>query len=144
MGRARYGVREEIKDTAERFYRGLSNKSLKTIDSVWGHESYSTVVGPYGTVRQGWSDVAAYWTQRFQQMAGEQVTIRLTGMNCHAVGDVAWLSGVERRTIKSGDETRTEDFRVTCVMERKGTGWQIVSYHVSLPAAEPVPLASAS
>jgi ketosteroid isomerase-like protein len=134
----------EVKDTVEAFYRSLSNKNLKAIDAVWGHEPYSTVVGPYGTVRQGWTEVAAYWAQRLQDMAGERVTIRLTKMNCHVVGDVAWLSGVERRTFTSEDETRTEDLRVTCVMERKGTGWQIVSYHASLPSDEPVSLASAS
>jgi ketosteroid isomerase-like protein len=65
-------------------------------------------------------------------------------MNCHAVGDVAWISGTELRTVSSGAAERQEQLRMTCVLERQGTGWHIVSYHVSEPAEPAEMLADAS
>jgi ketosteroid isomerase-like protein len=148
MGRQRYGVRDEVKDTAERFYRALSNKNLKAVDAIWAHVPYAAVAGRSGTLRQGWEQVRRYWEERFQQLGDTRVSVRLTHLVCHAVGDVAWLSGTEIRTIVEGDQVRREDLRVTCVLQRREDEWQIVSYHASLPASgaseKPVELASAS
>jgi ketosteroid isomerase-like protein len=132
-------VNEEIKETIEAFYRAVSNKSLKAIDEIWAHEPYAAVAGRSGHIRQGWNGVQGYWEQRFQQLAGVKVNARLRNMVCHAVGDVAWISGTEIRKVAEGDETHQEDLRMTCVLERKGSRWQIVSYH----ASEPAPVASA-
>jgi ketosteroid isomerase-like protein len=145
MGLTRYSVRDEIKDTTEEFYRAVSNKSLKGIDAVWGHEPYATVAGRSGQINLGWTQVRGYWERRFQQLGDTKVSARLRNSISHAVGDVAWLSGTEIRTVKHGDQTHQEELRMTAVMERKGTGWQLVSYHASEPAAAasasvPVPL----
>jgi ketosteroid isomerase-like protein len=144
MGRARYGVREEIKDTAESFYRALSNKNLKAIDAIWAHEPYATVAGVNGQLHQGWSQVYGYWERRFQQLADTRIVVKLTGVMCHAVGDVGWLAGTERRTIARGDDTWHETRQVTAILERRGTSWQMVSYHVSAPAEEMAALANVS
>lgn len=143
MGRARYGVREEIKDTAEAFYRALSNQNLKAIDTIWAHEPYATVAGANGQIHQGWSQVHGYWERRFQQMSDTKIAVKLGGIVCHAVGDVGWIAGTERRTITRDDETWHETRHVTAVLERKGTSWQMVSYHVSAPTEE-TPLANVS
>lgn len=133
--RTRYGVREEIRETAESFYRAVSNKNMKAIDNVWAHDAYSAVAGRSGALRQGWEQVRAYWELRFRQLGDVRVSAKLKSPLVHAVGDVAWLSGTEIRTITQGDDVRKEELRMTCVLERRGTGWQIVSYHVSEPAA---------
>lgn len=144
MGRTRYGVRDEIRDAIESLYRAISHKSLRGIESVWSHETYTSLAGRKGELRQGWDQIRRYWEQRFQQRDGMTISTRLTGMTCHAVGDVAWLSGTEIRTISDGEQTRQERLRMTSVMERKGTAWQIVSYHVSTPQEEEMVLAPAS
>lgn len=135
MGNARYGVHDEIKGTAESFYRAVSNKNLKAIDEVWAHEPYAAVAGRSGQLRQGWPQVRAYWELRFQQMGEARVNARIRNPVVHAVGDVAWLSGTEIRTIIRDEQVRQEELRMTCVLVRRGTHWQIVSYHVSEPAA---------
>jgi ketosteroid isomerase-like protein len=144
MGRSRSLVHGEIKDTADAFYRALSSKNLKTIASIWAHEPYAAVAGPVGGMHQGWNQVAAYWEHRFRDLDGTRVSAKLTGMVCHAVGDVAWLSGTERRTLTRGDEVWQEELRVTIVLERKGTHWELVSYHASAPSEAVPVLASAS
>jgi ketosteroid isomerase-like protein len=144
MGRTRYGVRDEIKDTADAFYRAVSAKNLKAIEALWVHVPYAAVAGRSGEICQGWEQVRRYWEERFRQLGTVKVSARLTHMVFHAVGDVAWLSGTEIRTITDGDQIRTETLRMTCVMEREGTGWQIVSYHASQPAERTEALASAS
>src|SRR5919202_1130533 len=145
MGRARYSIREEIKDTIEAFYRAVSNKNLKAIDTNWAHEPYAAVAGLSGQIRQGWDQVRGYWEQRFHQLGDTKGNARLRNMVCHAVGDVAWVSGTEVRTVTKEGEVRQEQLRMTCVLERKGTGWQIVSYHASEPAqSSPVPVAASS
>ncbi|HLJ67341.1 MAG TPA: nuclear transport factor 2 family protein [Chloroflexota bacterium] len=144
MGRARYGVRDEIRDTAESFYRAVTKKSIRSIDSLWAHEPYASVAGRSGHIRQGWPQVRGYWEQRFQQLGDIRVVAQLRNSVCHAVGDVAWLSGTEIRKVIDGDQVRTEELRMTAVLERKGTRWQIVSYHASEPAGAAVALAPAS
>lgn len=141
---ARYGVRDEVKSTAEAFYRAISHGSLKGVVALWLHSSYAAVAGPSGEMHQGWDQVAAYWQHRMQQLEGTKVSAKLHGMVCHAVGDVAWLSGTERRVVTRGEEIEREELRVTCVLQREGTNWQIVSYHASLPAEPDALLAEAS
>lgn len=144
MGRTRYSVREEIKEAAESFYRALTTKNLKTIDRIWAHEQYVSVVGPHGQVQQGWPGVQQFFVRRFGELVGSKMTVKLLHMVSHVVGDVAWFSGTERRTIAEAETFRQEDLRVTAVLERKSSGWQFVSYHVSLPSAEPEALSVAS
>jgi ketosteroid isomerase-like protein len=136
MGSARYSIRDEIKDTAESFYRAVSSKNLKAIDAVWAHEPYAAVAGRSGHLRQGWNSVRSYWEERFVQLGDIKVSARLRNFSCHVVGDVAWLSGTELRAITADGQVRHEELRMTSVMERRGTGWQIVSYHVSEPASQ--------
>lgn len=131
MGRTRYGVRDEIKDTAETFYRAVTAKNLKAIESIWAQVPYAAVAGRSGQIRQGWPAVRGYWEQRFRQLGDIKVVARLTDAVVHAVGDVAWVSGTECRTVTEGDLVRREELRMTCVLERKGTQWEIVSYHAS-------------
>ncbi len=135
MERARYGVRDEVTDTVEAFYRAVSNKNMKGIDAVWAHVPYASVAGRSGRIRQGWLQVRGYWDQRFHQLGDVKVTARLRNSVCHAVGDVAWLSGTEIRRVTHGDDVRQEELRMTVVLERQNNDWQIVSYHASEPAA---------
>lgn len=134
MGRARYGVPDEIKDTAEAFYRAVTSKNLRAIEATWAHTPYAAVAGRSGQLRQGWPNVLGYWEQRFRQLGDIKVVAKLQRPMVHAVGDVAWLSGTEIRTITDGSDVRREELRMTAVLERKDTEWHIVSYHASEPA----------
>jgi ketosteroid isomerase-like protein len=138
MGRVRYGVPDEIKGTIESFYRAVSNKNLRSIDDTWAQVPYASVAGRGGQLRQGWPQVRAYWETRFQQLGSTRVVVRLKGPVVHAIGDVAWVSGTEIRTVTDGETVRREELRMTAVFERRGTRWQIVSYHASEPAVTPV------
>src|SRR5450759_2646249 len=125
MDRSRYGVRDEIRDTSESFYRAVTNRNLKGIDAIWAHEPYASVAGRSGHIRQGWLQVRGYWEQRFQQLGETRVEARLRNAVTHAVGDVAWLSGTELRRVTEGGEVRQEELRMTAVP---------VSYtHLTLP-----------
>jgi ketosteroid isomerase-like protein len=144
MPQARYRVPDEIKDTAEAFYRALSNRNMRAVEDIWAHEPYAAVAGRSGRLRQGWPQVRSYWEDRFGQFGNAKVTVRLRNSVCRAVGDVAWLSGIEVRTVKEDDHVRQEELRMTCVLERRGTNWQIVLYHASEPAERSAELATAS
>jgi ketosteroid isomerase-like protein len=144
MGRARYGVRDEVKEAADAFYRALSARNLKAIDVMWAQRPYTAVAGVSGDLAQGSEQVRRFWERQVAVNAGTKLDIRLIGMVCQVVGDVAWLSGTERRTLTQDGQVDVENLRVTCVMERAGTTWQLVSYHASLPAEEEPPLANVS
>ena len=131
MERVRYRVQDEVKDTADAFYRAVSSRNLKAMDDLWAHVPYASVAGRSGALRQGWPQVRGYWEQRFQQAGSARVTVRLKSSICHAVGDVAWLSGTEIRMVTEGELTRQEVLRMTAVLERRGANWQLVSYHAS-------------
>jgi ketosteroid isomerase-like protein len=144
MGGARYSVREELKETAESFYRAVTSRNLKALDALWVRAPYATVAGPSGTIHYGWDRVHLFWDLRFSQLGSAKVSVKLVDAVCHAVGDVGWLSGTERRTVTLEGSSRREDFRMTCILERTGSGWQLVSYHVSLAHEAQPDLASAS
>jgi hypothetical protein len=44
--------------------------------------------------------------------------------------------------VTEGDEVRMEELRMTAVLERRGTRWQIVLYHASEPATRQSVLAA--
>jgi ketosteroid isomerase-like protein len=134
MGATKYGVRDEIKDTTETFYRAVTNKNLRAIDGIWAHTPYAAVAGRSSHLRQGWPEVRIYWEERFRDLGDIKVVAKLHRPLVHAVGDVAWLSGTEIRTISDGGEVRREELRMTAVLQRTGDQWQIVSYHASEPA----------
>jgi ketosteroid isomerase-like protein len=136
MGRARYGVPDEIKDTMESFYRAVTKKSLKGVGDQWAHEPYAAVAGRSSELQHGWPAVEAYWRRRFTELGPITVKARLTRPVVRAVGDVAWVSGTEIRTITEGDEQRQEHLRMTAVLERRNTNWVIVSYHASEAAIQ--------
>lgn len=144
MGRTRYSVPGEIKDTMESFYRAVSNKNLKSIDSLWCQEPHAAVAGRHGDIRQGWNNVRGYWEVRFRELGDTRVNAKLRNAVVHAVGDVGWISGTEIRTITEDSRDRQEQLRMTAVLERKGSRWQIVSYHVSEGVRDTPALASAS
>lgn len=142
MGHGRYSVPGEIRETADRFYRAIAKRNLKAIDALWSHAPYAAVAGPSGGLQQGWDAVSRYWEWRLSNLEPGQPLLHLGNMVCHAVGDVGWFSATERRVFDAPEGKREEEVRVTCVLERTTGGWEIVSYHASLPA--PVPLAEAS
>ncbi|MGI8824676.1 MAG: nuclear transport factor 2 family protein [Chloroflexota bacterium] len=138
MARARYGIREEIRDAIDAFYRALTHENLKAVEAIWAQVPYASVAGRSGDVQQGWDGVRRYLEQRFRK-GQPLVKVRLTKMLCHAIGDVAWVSGTEIRTISTPDGPKDERLRMTGVLERQGSGWQIVSYHASLPMETATP-----
>jgi ketosteroid isomerase-like protein len=146
MSGARYGVPDEIKETIESFYRAVSKKNLKGVGEQWAHESYAAVAGRSSELQHGWPAVEAYWKRRFSELGPITIKARLTRPVVRAVGDVAWVSGTEIRTVTEGDEQRQEHLRMTAVLERRNTNWVIVSYHASeaATASERQELAPAS
>jgi hypothetical protein len=144
MARTRQGVPGEIMDTANAFYRALGGRNLKAMSSVWAHEPYVTLAGPAGGLHQGWEQVSRFWDGKFQSLGDRQMSIKLQAPTCRAVGDVGWFSGTERRTFREDGKQWDEDLRVTCVLERHGTMWQLVSYHASHAACDEVALPPAS
>src|SRR5436305_4171458 len=113
MPTTRYGVHDEIKHTAETFYKAVTNKNMRAIDSIWAHMPYAAVAGRSSHLRQGWPAVRGYWEERFRDLGEIKVVAKLQRPVVHAVGDVAWLSGTECRTITDGDAVRREDLRMT-------------------------------
>src|SRR5947209_15573937 len=108
MGRARYGVPDEIRETIESFYKAVTKKNLKGVGEQWAHESYAAVAGRSSELQHGWPSVEAYWRRRFSELGPITVRAKLTRPVVRAVGDVAWVSGTEIRTITDGGEQRQE------------------------------------
>lgn len=136
MDRSRYGVPDEIKETIESFYRAVTKKNLRGVGEQWAHEPYAAVAGRSSALQHGWPAVEAYWKRRFSELGPITVKAKLTRPVVRAVGDVAWVSGTEIRTITEGDEQRQERLRMTAVLERCNANWVIVSYHASEAASE--------
>ena len=86
MGRARYGVPDEIRETIESFYKAVTKKNLKGVGEQWAHESYAAVAGRSSELQHGWPSVEAYWRRRFSELGPITVRAKLTRPVVRAVG----------------------------------------------------------
>jgi len=86
----------------EAFYDALTNRDLPAMERLWFPADWAECVHPGGPALVGWDAIRDSW----RQLLGSTVTISVTpaSVRIRIVGDVAWVSCVERIAATDGTE----------------------------------------
>lgn len=119
---------EEVRRVALRIYDALNAKDEVAVKEFFDSGPDAINIGTArGEVVRGGDAVVATFAEQFRQAPGMQFTPG--AIDSRAEGDVGWL--YDEPTIVGPDGTEVVA-RLTGVLRRNGTSWQVVHSHLSL------------
>ena len=128
-----------VADANDIFYRALSGRDLSGMGEVWFPADWAECVHPGGAALLGWDAIRDSWRGVFEGNA--TVTVIPGDVRVRIVGDVAWVSCVERIAAAEGDEIHSSLAQATNIFVRHDGRWRLAVHHASpVPyIAPPVP-----
>ncbi len=129
---------QAVVDANETFYRALSDRDLSGMGEVWFRADWTECVHPGGAALRGWDAIRDSWHGVFQ---GDATVMVIPGDVCvRIVGDVAWVSCVERIAAAQGDEIRSSLAQATNLFVRHDGRWRLAVHHASPVPYTPPPV----
>jgi len=117
----------------EAFYQALESLSLSRMSSMWWHEDWVRCLHPGWDLLIGWKAVEQSFASIFRSTA--QMRIVLSRALVHVVGDVAWVSCIEKVTSTVETDFSTALVEATNVFVRRGREWRLAHHHTTpMPA----------
>lgn len=125
----------------EAFYAALSAGDLAAMEDIWFPADWSECVHPGWAALRGWPAVREGWRLIFESPARSAVSP--ADVRVRIVGDVAWVSCLERIVTAEGDQIVTSQAQATNVFVRHDGRWRMVVHHASaVPFLVPQPSAA--
>ena len=87
------GEQLEVFRVNERFYRAVSDQSLRAMGRVWLQETWVQCVHPGWELLTGWKRIRKSWATIFRNT--EHMKIQATEVSIRVNGDFAWVSCLE-------------------------------------------------
>jgi uncharacterized protein (TIGR02246 family) len=128
---------QSVSEANDGFYRALSERDLAAMTAIWFPADWAECVHPGGPALVGWDAIRDSW----RQVLGSTVTISVTpaSVRIRIVGDVAWVSCVERIAATDGTEIHSSLAQATNLFVRHDGRWRLVVHHASpVPYIPPV------
>ena len=111
------------------FYAALTNGDLDAMGDVWFPADWTECVHPGWTALRGWDAVRESWRLIF---AGPtQVAVSASEVRVRIVGDVAWVSCLERIATTDTEQIHTSLSQATNLFVRHDGRWRMVVHHAS-------------
>jgi uncharacterized protein (TIGR02246 family) len=105
--------------------------------ALWFPADWAECVHPGGSALIGWDDIRDSWRQVFGGTAALSVTPG--NVRIRIVGDVAWVSCIERIAATDGTEIHSSLAQATNLFVRHDGRWRLVVHHASpVPYVPPV------
>ena len=131
-----------VADTNEAFYRAISQRDLPAIAELWFPAEWAECTHPGAMAVRGWDAIYDSWQKIFEfQPLG--VAISTSEVRVRLIGDVAWVSCLERVAMTDADQIHTTLSHATNLYVRHDGRWRMVGHHAS-PVPFVPPQASAS
>jgi uncharacterized protein (TIGR02246 family) len=111
------------------FYRALSERDVDAMIETWFPADWAECVHPGGAALLGWDAIRDSWRQVFEGPAS--VTVIPADVRVRIVGDVAWVSCVERIAAAEGDQIHSALAQATNLFVRHDDRWRLVLHHAS-------------
>ncbi|MBK8179419.1 MAG: nuclear transport factor 2 family protein [Planctomycetes bacterium] len=117
------------------FYRAFERLDLEAMHAVWLDDDSVQCVHPAGERLVGRERVLGSWAAIFR--ATESIAFELEDLTIEIVGDLAWVSAVERIRAGPGASARSVDPRpageavATNLFVRRDGAWKLVLHHAS-------------
>lgn len=122
---------DAVKAANQAFYKALSGKDLKAMESLWANKPYVVNIGPRNkSITVGYADaVTKYWPVTFDQFS--QISVSTSVEQVHSDGKTAWVIGTETASLhpKSGGDPLAFETFVTNTFEKQGKRWLMTSHH---------------
>src|SRR5688572_19517545 len=96
---------QAVADANAAFYAALSNSDLDGMDEVWFPADWTECVHPGWTALRGWDAVRESWRLIFESPT--RVAISTSNVRVRIIGDVAWVSCLERMATTDVEEIHT-------------------------------------
>jgi uncharacterized protein (TIGR02246 family) len=127
-----------VADANHIFYAALSGRDLGAMAEVWFPADWAECVHPGSSALRGWEAIRESWRGVFEGDAA--ITITPGDVRVRIVGDVAWVSCVERIAAAEGDEIHSSLAQATNLFVRHDDRWRLVVHHASPVPYVPPPL----
>jgi len=130
-----------VADANDIFYRALTERDLSAMADVWFPAEWAECVHPGAAALLGWDAIRESWRGIFQGDA--TITVTPGEVRVRIVGDVAWVSCVERIAAAEGDEIHSSLAQATNLFVRHDDRWRLVVHHASPVPYMPPPTLNA-
>ena len=123
------GEELEVFRANRRFYRAVSDQSLRAMGSVWLKEPWVKCVHPSWELLTGWKRIRKSWATIFRNT--EHMKIRATEVSIRVSGDFAWVSCLENiESYRNANFSRSQAQGTNLFFRVKGK-WCLVHHHAS-------------
>jgi uncharacterized protein (TIGR02246 family) len=127
---------QAVADTNAAFYAALSTRDLTAMTELWFPADWAECVHPGWTALRGWDAVRESWRLIFE--GSSRVTVTASDVRVRVVGDVAWVSCLERIAATDDEEIHASLAQATNLFVRHDGRWRMVVHHASaLPYLSP-------
>jgi uncharacterized protein (TIGR02246 family) len=120
---------QAIADANQEFYRALTGRDLDAMTEVWFPADWAECVHPGGASLAGWDAIRESWRRVFE--GDIAVSVVPAEVRVRIVGDVAWVSCLERIAAAEHDQIHTSLARATNLFVRHDARWRLVLHHAS-------------
>jgi uncharacterized protein (TIGR02246 family) len=128
---------QSVSDANDDFYRALSDRDLVAMATVWFPADWAECVHPGGAALIGWDAIHDSWRRVLE--GGGTLNVTPANVRIRIVGDVAWVSCVERIAAADGDDIHSSLAQATNLFVRHDGRWRLVVHHASpVPYVPPV------
>jgi ketosteroid isomerase-like protein len=118
-----------VAEANENFYKAVSAGDLAALEDLWFPAEWTECVHPGWTSLRGWEAVRDSWRLLFE---GEtRVVVSITEVRVRILGDVAWVSCLERNAMADADQIHTSLAQATNLFVRHDGRWRMVVHHAS-------------
>ncbi len=120
-----------VKAANDAFYTALSARNIAAMRKVWSDDADIQNIGPRSkNIAVGWNAIAKGYEATFD--AFPELKVSMEEPRIKMVGDVAWVSGIEKaqRKNKAGDVGSGANMG-TSIFQKQDGRWVMVYHHAS-------------
>jgi uncharacterized protein (TIGR02246 family) len=118
-----------VAEANEAFYKALSQADLDAMTELWFPAEWAECVHPGSVSLRGWDAVRDSWRQIFDN--GARLAVSLSEVRVRMLGDVAWVSCLERIATADAEQIHTSLMQATNLFVRHDGRWRMVVHHAS-------------
>lgn len=129
MGDPDYVPRKELARVNRAFYQSFEKLDLEAMRGLWLDDPLVRCIHPGGEVLVGPERVLASWGAIFANT--QSIRFDLEDLSIEILGDVGWVTSIERIQTGSGEGQHTSEVAATNVFVRRAGEWRLVLHHAS-------------
>ena len=99
------------------------------MEELWLCEESARCIHPGWPILHGWDNIRETWKSIFD--SGELLGVEASDIDIELVGNVAWITCIEKVSHRAGDKIYESLAQATNMFERHKGDWRMVLHHSS-------------